>query len=915
MADISRKLEIIESMYVHVDNDLKFLLDGFQEVLIDLGEHSLANFLNSLEQDKINESMELDERSIQALSMYFQFLNMVEENTANHFRRIEEQQSDGNIPGHWNHRIEQCLSLGLTPEELCRGISKVHFEPVLTAHPTEAKPPQILTHHRELYLLLLKQQSPRWSSQEREAIRHEILLNLERLWRTGEILSKKPEVLQELQGMLHYIRTVFPETLHQLDIRLKQAMLKNNVPANLANDPSCYPRFRLGNWVGGDRDGHPYVTASVTLSTLQMLRKTALSILHEEFERTALHLTLTRRYHAIPKELMQLIEHNLSSLPVEQRSSLDSLMDEPWKQALLSITAKLPDNGVRKSFQYTKPCELVEDLKIIRDSLNLIGASRLANEDIFRLLRLVETFGFHGAALDIRQNSAFHEKALQQLIHCAGIDLDWSALNEQERLSWLNSELLSPRPFTHSSNRVGNEADQLLDCYRSVRDFMNESSPQCMGSLIISMTRSLSDLLTVYLLARESGLAIDNGKGLVCVLPIVPLFETIDDLRNSSKILSAFLSHPVTQRSLQLQRDTLNQSKTEQQVMIGYSDSCKDGGILASQWNLHCAQESLLRVGTEQDVAIVFFHGRGGTVSRGAGPMDRFLEALPQGSLGGKFRVTEQGETISQKYANLLTATVNLEITLSGVAYASFRDTESKADSDHKEIFSYLAKISQTRYQNLLNDPDFIAFFNHATPIDAIELCQFGSRPSRRKGRQTLEDLRAIPWVFAWNQSRFYLPGWFGVGSALKSLEIDQSEDFLELCTHLNSIPFLRYVLLNVDTSLASANQELMKAYAELWSDQIGRQRIMTTILEELELSREMLDKVLGGSLATRRPKLIRTLEKRAAALRQIHLQQIRLLRKFRHQMSALPEHEKESLLLRLMLTINAIAGGERTTG
>ena len=902
-------------MYNQVDEDLKFFLQGFREVLVDLGEHSLAEFLNNVEQDRIREGMELDERSIQALSMFFQFMNMVEENTANQFRRLEEQRLDGKIPGYWNHRIQQCLELGISHKELCEGLHKVNFEPVLTAHPTEAKPPQVLTHHRELYLLLLKSKSPRWSKQEKEAIRDEILLSLERLWRTGEILSKKPEVLQELQGMLHYIKTVFPQTLHQFDIRLKQALLKNDVTPDLAHDTRSYPKFQLGNWVGGDRDGHPYVTSKVTAKTLCMLRQTALSILNTEFQQTAQKLTLTRRYHPVPNELQNMIDHNLNILPEPTRSNLISLNDEPWKQALLSLVARLPSDEHRSEFHYIETSHLITDLAIMKNSLLKIGANRLANEDLFRLLRLVATFGFHGAALDIRQNSAFHEKALQQLIHCAGIDLDWSKLNETQRLEWLNEELQSPRPFTHSSNKVGNEAYKVLDCYRSIRLFMEQSTPACMGSLIVSMTRSLSDLLTVYLLARESGLALDEGDGLVCRLPIVPLFETVEDLKHSPTVLDDFLKHPVTVRSLQYQSNTFNHEQFQQQVMIGYSDSCKDGGILASQWNLHRAQESLLEIGSKNDVRIVFFHGRGGTVSRGAGPMDRFLEALPQGSLAGKFRMTEQGETIAQKYANLLTATVNLEITMSGVAYASFRDAKGQPQPAYRDTFGYLAEISQKKYQSLLNDSDFIPFFNHATPIDAIELCQFGSRPSRRKGRQSLDDLRAIPWVFAWNQSRFYLPGWYGVGTSLKSLQEDKPEAFDELCRKLRSIPFLSYVLLNVDTSLASANIDLMIEYSKLWPNEQSRQRIMGMVIDELKLSRDNLDLVLGGPLESRRPKLTRTLQKRSAALRQLHLQQIRLLRKFRHQLMALPEHEKESLVLRLMLTINAIAGGERTTG
>ncbi len=476
----------------------------------------------------------------------------------------------------------------------------------------------------------------------------------------------------------------------------------------------------------------------------------------------------------------------------------------------------------------------------------------------------------------------------------------------------MNRELTSPRPFTRSGIALGPEADAVLSCYRVVANHLQQIGQAGLGALIVSMTRSLSDLLVVYLLAREAGLVMSTDEGLVCQLPIVPLFETIDDLQNAPEILGQFLAHPLTQRSLAYQKEARGLNERVQQVMIGYSDSNKDGGIFSSLWGLYRAQEALTSVGQNHDIRVRFFHGRGGTISRGAGPTHRFINALPHASLHGDLRMTEQGETIAQKYANRLNAAYNLELLLATVTGATLRHQHHEKESNPLEsVMDQLAIKSREAYEELLHSDGFVTFFRQATPIDAIESSQIGSRPARRTGKQTLADLRAIPWVFSWGQARFYLSGWYGVGTALAWL-LDEDEALFQAVREQNfTWSPLHYIISNAATSIATAEPEMMRAYASLVEDNALRERMMTLIEAEYTRTRQLLEKIYDGPLSDRRPNVNQMLTMRQPGLRVLHHQQINLLKQWRTGSDA----NKEEILPQLLLTVNAIASGLRTTG
>ena len=900
-----------------IESDLAFLIQCFREVLDDLGQSELAA---SLPWDEIPSPDELPPKLGQAFSVAFQLLNLVEENAAEQTRRKREREEGMSAErGLWGEAFERLKADGFSASDIARQLPLIRVEPVLTAHPTEAKRLTVLEQHRELFRSLVERENPLLTASELASIRRRIKAILERLWRTGEILLAKPEVADERRQGAHYLREIFPDALIRLDSRLKSAW--SDAGFSMSELTGHFPLLRFGTWVGGDRDGHALVTADVTRETLLDLRLNALIVVERRLSRLAEKMSLSVYGQTPPQFLLDRIKE-LAPLAGERAPAImGQNEEEPWRQLVQLIGARLPlDTRAEQPILrdepgfYRFPDELRADLDVLRASLDFVGAQRLVETDLVLIYRALDTFGFHLAALDVRQNSAFHDRALSQLMSAAGLDgEDFGSWSESERLRFLNAELKSPRPFLHPGARVENEAGAVLDCLRVLAAHLETYGASGVGALIVSMTRSLSDLLVVFVLAREAGLMRMTEAGLVCALPVVPLFETVEDLEGSADILRAFLEHPVARMSLEkLSRG----QKPTQQVMVGYSDSNKDKGIFASQWALQKGQSAMAQVGEATGVKIRFFHGRGGTISRGAGPTHRFLEALPHGSLSGDVRVTEQGETIAQKYGNRATATYNLELLLAGVAVNTLRGARPKQPDERlNALCERLAQTSGDAYRALLGLDGFIPFFREATPIDALENARIGSRPARRTGQATLADLRAIPWVFSWNQSRFYLPGWFGLGSALADLQTQSPDDFEFLRASVGGSKFLRYVLTNVETNLASTDFALMRRYADLVEDAAIRERVFAVIAAEWHRINAGMEAIFGGTLNERRPRMTKTLEVRARALGILHDQQLDLLKAWRAAHKSGDETRANELLPELLLSINAIASGLRTTG
>lgn len=920
----TKRADYVSQGFEKISADLDFLLGCLTGVLCDLGQERIARSLpwtgSGAGSDGDCEGFE------QAASIAFQLLNMAEENAAAATRRRREiDLGSAAEPGLWPRQLKQFSAVGLDAAAIAAILPAIRIEPVLTAHPTEAKRAAVLEQHRAIYTLLLAREGGPFTPSQSESLREEFQVVLERLWRSGEILLEKPDIATERRGVIYTLREVFPPALGRLDNRLLQAWRDAGFDPALLADPLVWPKVRFGTWVGGDRDGHPLVSASVTETSLRELRLSALIVLHRQLEDLAAKLPLSSNFQEFPADLRETLgQLNAENPPLAETLRMGH-SDEPWRQFVLHLQAKLPVTTgeiedakiLEGGLHFRRPAELDSHLARLARSLRAIGAGRLVESAVTPVRRALHTFGFHLAGLDIRQNSRFHDLAIDQLLAASGVALPgFSSWDEPRRLEFLEAELHSPRPFLGGGSSTGPEADAVLSCYSVLRRHLETHGPDGLGAIIVSMTRRLSDLLAVYLLAREAGLARWTPEGLVCELPVVPLFETLDDLERGPGIVRDFLAHPVTRRSLLRQAESAAAENPQpvQQVMIGYSDSNKDCGIFASQWALHRSQEAIAVAGREAGVKIRFFHGRGGTISRGAGPTHRFLDALPPGSVGGDLRMTEQGETISQKYGTISSSVHNLELLQSGVASASFGPPQPAIDGEVAGICGFLSAASREAYSALIGHPSFMAYFSEATPIDALETSRIGSRPSRRTGSRTLGDLRAIPWVFGWNQNRHYLPGWFGVGTALLRLSREKPALFEFLRGNFRKSPFLYYVLNNVETNLASADRDIIKLYAGLVGDPEIRSSILSIILAEFDATRETISRVFGGDMETRRPRMTKTLALRGAALRALHLLQIDLLRRWR-EACVTGSPDKDRLLPRVLLGINAIASGLRTTG
>lgn len=898
--------------------DLRFLLEALKETLIENGESGVAEAIPWIRQAGVWGNGDVTKIS-QLYSLVFQLVNTVETNGAVQERRKMEDEELAQVNGLWAANLRQLRENKFSENDIVEALRTVSVEPVLTAHPTEAKRATVLEHHRELYLLLVQLENSMYSELEKKNLREKIKHSLYRLWKTGEIYLKKPDISSELRNVMHYLVNVFPEVIPILDRRLEQAFDAVGYRSDAIRQQHAYPRITFGDWVGGDRDGHPLVTSDVTRKTLLKLRLNAFVVIRRKLVQLVQQLSFTQPLEACSEDYQKRVREMAAEFGEEQgQEHLERNGGEAFRQILYLMILKLPVSTARghatelaeTPWTYVHSAQLIADLRLLQNELLAYGAKAIAYEDVKTAMRTVEVFGFHLAALDIRQNSAFHDKAVSQLLQASrAMDTDFADWDEPKRVEFLLNELQFARPFVHPKTELENEAQTVMECYRTVEEHTAQYGFNCIGSFIVSMTRSFSDLLVVYLLAREAGLTFMDEEGLVAKIHVVPLLETIDDLENGPAILREYFSNPIVQRSLAYHQKKQGWARPVQQIMVGYSDSNKDGGIMASQWHLYKAQYNLAQVGDEFGIDIRFFHGKGGSISRGAGPTHYFIRALPYGSPSGNIRLTEQGETIAQKYANRVNAAFNLELLVANTLSKTMEDrARERQFHPHAETIEWLARASKKAYEKLMHAPGFIPFFRTATPIDAIENSKIGSRPAKRTGANTLSDLRAIPWVFSWSQSRYHMTSWYGLGTALRQLKSEQPKRFAELKKALKTDPFLRYVFTNVDTSLAATDESTMELYASLVPDEEIRQNFLDEFLSELQLIRSHLHELLGKSFEERRTNHHYSNLLRASVMQELHKMQVALLKNWRAE-------KTEKTQVELLLTVNALASASGSTG
>ncbi|MGV1015076.1 MAG: phosphoenolpyruvate carboxylase, partial [Methyloceanibacter sp.] len=674
-------------------------------------------------------------------------------------RQIERTRGREALRGTFAHVLDEASRDNIAPREIEALLSSLRIRPVITAHPTESKRVTVLEKYRRIYFLLRDLENPRWTARERDALLSEVRDQIELVWMTGELHLEKPTVEHEVLRGLHFFdESLFekaPEMLSLLDDALAQYY-----PGQSFELP---PFLQFGSWIGGDRDGNPYVTTKVTAWTLRQNAFASLKHYRARLVDLARALSITERALPVPEafraELNGALEASGEADAIRARNP-----GEPYRQFLTLVLRKLDATIARiegvggQDTGYANADELILDLKTIEQGLTEARSASLAADLVRPVRRAVEIFRFTTVRLDLRENTTRTTEALRALwrVGAGHGDANPPELGSSEWRAWLLRELARPLTAPRSIADLPPEATDLIVMFRQAAEMRRTLDRDAFGSFILSMTRSVDDILGAYLLAKEGGLFLDATGTEICAMPIVPLFETIADLRAAPAIMREALAVPLIRRATHWQGGV-------QEVMIGYSDSNKDGGFVASNWELTKAQSALTRVGEQAGVPIAFFHGRGGSVSRGGAPTGRAIAAQPAGSIRGRFRVTEQGEVVSYKYANKGTALYQMELLAASVfehALKSEREEALMPSREFDDAMEALSGASRAAYSGFIEHPDLVAYFQAASPLDEISLLNIGSRPARRTGARTLKDLRAIPFVFAWAQNRHIVTGW-----------------------------------------------------------------------------------------------------------------------------------------------------------
>ena len=851
---------------------------------------------------------------IRAFAVYFQLTNIAEQHHRIRRRRYYAlETAERPQPGSLAHLFTRLARSRADAGALFGMLKRLAVEPVITAHPTEAVRRSVLEKHRRIADLLSELDRRDLPPLAREQVVHSLEKEVESIWLTDELRRYQPEVLDEVSNALYYFDDVLFDAVPDLIEELHR--VAPLVPGLVLAEPIAPLRF--GSWVGGDRDGNPHVTAEVTWETLNRHRALVLSKYRKSVDDLGARLSESERHCPPRPRLIEGLERYRERFPDLASRVLLRNPHEPFRQMLGYVRERLERTAVgsREEGAYQTEDELYQDLSQIEESLRANGTQSASL--VTRLMRQVSTFGLHLAKLDLRQSAARHTEALSEITRELGL-APYGERREAERVEWLTLELLTPRPLLSSEARPSESTRETLAVFRVARRALDELSPSAIGTYVISMAKDVSDVLAVLVLAKEAGLyqPAVGARELVARLRVAPLFETIEDLRRAPGVLSRLLENRAYAPVWKAQGNL-------QEVMVGYSDSCKDGGILTSSWELHKSQEALSKIARGHGAELLLFHGRGGSVGRGGGPSHEAILAQPQGTVRGRIKITEQGEVVSTKYGLPEIALRSLEVATSAVIEASLDSGDEVVPSvdermaRFREVMEELSQTAFSSYRSVVADTSgFSRYFLDATPVEELEHLHIGSRPARREKRSTsLADLRAIPWVFGWTQSRHLLPGWLGVGSALDAFVEQRPRVHLALLREMHrDWRFFRSMLSNIEMALAKADFQIARHYAERLSSRGGR-AIFKRLEEEYQTTRTRLLQVTEQKfLLEKTPVLRRSIELRNPYVDPMSYLQVELLARHRKARAKRREAQEE-LLYAILLTINGIASGLRNTG
>lgn len=859
---------------------------------------------------------------IRAFSIYFQLVNTAEESFQHRQRRNVAAMGGVLWKGSFDACIRELRQMDVDPDELQDLFEEIRYMPVFTAHPTESKRRAIMLQIRRIFETNEALDAPPSSIEHNETYTRNLRTHIQALWKTNDVRPSRPEVHQEVRmGMYHFSEAVFdaiPVVYRRLENALKRSY-HNHADYHGIDVPAM---IRFGSWIGGDRDGNPNVTAETTRQAILTQHNTIIQAYIERVDKLVGILTHSQEFCTLSPAFMASLKEDDDYREGFSQEWPERFLGEPYRRKLYIIGIRLRQVGRRgkawldgaamdDSFSgYASELDFLRDLELIRDSLNSHGDTDAANAELLDLIRLVRTFGFYLARLDIRQESSVHTKAVADVLNVLGIEKDYENLDEKARLCILG-DLISNNPKSVDRSRLTEMTQEVLRVFDVVEEMQRVISPRIIGRYVISMAHHASDAMNVMFLASLTGLCGKRDDGMFCRIGVSPLFETIMDLSRIEQVMCELLDHKVYAKLLKKHGGL-------QEVMLGYSDSAKDGGIVASAWLLYRAQQRVIALGKERGVRIRLFHGRGGTIGRGGGPTHDAIRSQPSGTLQGQIKFTEQGEVLSYKYSNRETAIYELTMGLSGVINASIgliRDVKPDEKSFHKNM-RFLAAKGEEAYRELTEKtPGFLDYFYQATPVSEIGMLNIGSRPSHRaKGDLSKNSVRAISWVFGWAQARQTLPAWYGIGTALECCCKEHKDRLKTLRQMYRKWPFFRALLSNTQMALFKSSMDIASEYAELYSDEKTRNHVFNMIRDEYFRSVKWICKVAEiDDLLDENPLLKTSLSRRDLYLYPLNHIQLELLRRYRNPEAR--ESDREACLDPLLRSINAIAVGMRNTG
>lgn len=791
---------------------------------------------------------------LQALTTWFQLQRIADENIAiRNRRRAETIEGPEGVEASF---AEFFATTSADAEKIADHAKRLSVGPTITAHPTEAKRVTVLEIHRRIYRHLTRLETQRWTPRERDDIHQEIESDIDLIWMTGELRLERPTLSEEIEWGLQFFKDSIYDAVPQVFDAFETA--SKNAFGKVIDTPPC---IRFHSWIGGDRDGNPNVTTDVTEAAMERGRITAIARYTELLDLAAARLSISDRVIELPKD----IRGSLQDI-VDAGEQTDRNQNELIRRSVSAMASRLR-NG-----DYPHLSKFMSDLEAVDVALCALNAEELARRYIRKIKWRASVFGFRTFTLDVRQNSTVTTDALTDIWKSQGADVPEFATEAWSEK--LRRDLSEPKLSEPKADALEPMTNETLNLLRLMYKALHGQDPDAIGPFILSMTRSSDDILAVYLLARYAGFGSETLD-----IRVVPLFETIEDLRNAPAILKELLEVPLARRSLR----TLGRPV---EVMLGYSDSNKDGGFLTSTWELDRAQRKITQTLAAQDFQVSFFHGRGGSVSRGGAPAARAIASQPAGTVGGKMRVTEQGEVVSAKYANRGTAAAHLEL----LAASTFRHSVAGADAavrpEFEDAIDALSGLSQTAYVTLMHRPSFVQYFQEASPVEELARLKIGSRPGRRFGAASLSDLRAIPWVFAWSQNRHLITGWYGFGSAIKSFRRFRSDLGDRVIKEMFEVhPLFRLVVDEVEKSLFQTDISISREYASLVSDKTIRDEIFGAIKAEHQLACDAVRFLTGrDELAGRFPRFQERFNQNRSDLDRINKLQVALLRQSRDE-------------------------------